>query len=62
MRDGDSQRIRRVGSCKYPPSSNGDIIIVVVYYNFGFLVVGFATALGYSIKTTEKFGIELNIS
>ena len=45
-----------------PSSSNGDTIVVVVYYCFGFLVVGFATALGYSIKTTEKFGIELNIS
>ena len=45
-----------------PSSSNGNIMIVVVYNDFGFLVVGFATALGYSIKTTEKFGIELNIS
>ena len=25
--------------------------------NFGFLVVGFATALGYSIRITEEFGI-----
>lgn len=45
-----------------PSSSNGDTIISCSVIDFGFLVVGFATALGYSIKTTEKFGIEQNIS
>lgn len=45
-----------------PSSSNGDIIISCSVIDFDFLVVGFATALGYSIKTTEKFGIEQNIS